>query len=116
MSNNINFKKQKTFEERIEESNRIKESFPEKIPIILVLDNRILNVNKIKYLIPLSFNMLQLQKCIRNFVKVKSYEAIFLFINNKLIPNTTQLNEVYDTHKDPDGFLYINVALESTFG
>ena len=38
-----NFKKQKTFEERLEESNRIKESFPEKIPIILVLDNKILN-------------------------------------------------------------------------
>lgn len=116
MPENINFKKQKTFEERLEESNRIKESFPEKIPIILVLDHRILNVNKVKYLIPSTFNMLQLQKCIRNFVKVKSHEAIFLFINNKLIPNTTLLNEVCETHKDPDGFLYINVALESTFG
>ena len=111
-----NFKKQKTFEERLEESNRIIENFPEKKPIILVLDNKILNVNKVKYLIPSIFNMLQLQKCIRNFIKVKSHEAIFLFINNKLIPNTTLLSEVYETHKDPDGFLYINVALESTFG
>jgi GABA(A) receptor-associated protein len=111
-----NFKKQKTFEERLEESNRIKENFPEKIPIILVLDNKILNINKVKYLIPSIFNMLQLQKCIRNFIKVKSHEAIFLFINNKLIPNTTLLSEVYEIYKDADGFLYVNVALESTFG
>jgi GABA(A) receptor-associated protein len=110
------FKKLKTFEERLAESNRIKENFPEKIPIILIIDKKIFNVTKYKYLIPSNLNMAQFQKCIRNFVKVKSYEAIFLFINNKLIPNTSLMNEVYENYKDPDGFLYINVALESTFG
>ena len=116
MPENLNFKKLKTFDERLEESERIKINFPEKIPIVLIVDNRILNITKNKYLIPATFNMLQLQKCIRNFVKVKPHEAIFLFINNKLIPNTTLLDQIYLTHKDPDGFLYINVALESTFG
>jgi GABA(A) receptor-associated protein len=116
MSKVQDFKKLKTFEERLAESNRIKENFPDKIPIILVVDNKIINVIKFKYLIPSNLNMVQLHKCIRNFIKVKSYEAIFLFINNKLIPNTSLMQEVYDSYKDPDGFLYINVALESTFG
>jgi GABA(A) receptor-associated protein len=116
MSKVQDFKKLKTFEERLAESNRIKENFPDKIPIILIVDNKITNVSKIKYLIPSNLNMAQLHKCIRNFIKIKSYEAIFLFINNKLIPNTSLIHEVYETCKDPDGFLYINVALESTFG
>jgi hypothetical protein len=116
MSKIQDFKKIKTFEERLTESNRIKNNFPEKIPIILILDTKILNIAKTKYLIPSSLNIAQLQKCIRNFIKIKQHEAIFLFINNKLIPSTTIMNEVYETHKDPDGFLYVNVALESTFG
>lgn len=110
------FKKLKTFEERLAESNRIKENFPDKIPIVLIIDNKIKNITKTKYLIPSSLNIAQLQKCIRNFIKIKSHEAIFLFINNKLVPSTTLMQEIYDTYKDPDGFLYINVALESTFG
>lgn len=116
MSKIQDFKKLKTFEERLAESNRIKENFPDKIPIVLIIDNKIKNIIKTKYLIPSSLNIAQLQKCIRNFIKINAYEAIFLFINNKLIPSTTLMNEVYDTYKDPDGFLYINVALESTFG
>jgi hypothetical protein len=116
MSKIQDFKKLKTFEERLAESNRIKENFTEKIPIILIIDNKIENITKTKYLIPCTLNMAQLQKCIRNFIKIKSHEAIFLFINNKLVPSTTLMQEIYDTYKDPDGFLYINVALESTFG
>ncbi len=30
--------------------------------------------------------------------------------------NNSTLGELQDLYKDPDGFLYINVCLENTFG
>ena len=54
MSKIQDFKKLKTFEERLAESNRIKENFPDKIPIVLIIDNKIKNIIKTKYLIPSS--------------------------------------------------------------
>ena len=43
-------------------------------------------------------------------------KALYLFINNKLIPCSQLLGSVYEAEKNEDGFLYINYAGESTFG
>jgi GABA(A) receptor-associated protein len=42
--------------------------------------------------------------------------AIFVLINNKLIPNTATISEVYATEKEEDGFMYVIYSLENTFG
>ncbi|CAM9652320.1 unnamed protein product [Chrysoparadoxa australica] len=41
---------------------------------------------------------------------------MFLFINN-VVPTTNALiSTIYEQHQDPDGFLYLKYASESTFG
>jgi GABA(A) receptor-associated protein len=42
--------------------------------------------------------------------------ALFIFINNRLIPVTTVVSTVYETNKDEDGFLYVCCSEENTFG
>ena len=53
---------------------------------------------------------------IRKNINMNSNVAIFIFINNSLISMNQTINEVYLTHYDLDGFLYIKYTCENTFG
>ena len=48
-------------------------------------------------------------------MKMKSEYSLYLFVNNK-IADSALLSQVYDVHRDEDGFLYIRYSTESTFG
>ena len=43
-------------------------------------------------------------------------EAIFLFVNNKIISTNTNMKQVYEQFKDQDGFLYVQYSKENVFG
>jgi len=49
-------------------------------------------------------------------MKLEATHAIFVFINNKLHPTTAMMGELYANEKDADGFMYLCVFQESTFG
>ena len=49
-------------------------------------------------------------------MKGPANEALYLFVNNNIIPNSCLVSYVYETYSDPDGFLYINYTTENTFG
>ena len=53
---------------------------------------------------------------IRKRMNLTPEKALYLFVNDKMIPCSTLLSAVYDAEKREDGFLYINYAGESTFG
>ncbi len=53
---------------------------------------------------------------IKKRIKMNPNETILLLCNNKLINNTDTINNIYAKNKDYDGFLYIFVTLENTFG
>lgn len=42
--------------------------------------------------------------------------AIFVFVNNTLPPASSLMSQIYNDHKDEDGFLYVTYSGESTFG
>jgi hypothetical protein len=42
--------------------------------------------------------------------------ALFIFINNRLVPVTSNISSVYEINKDEDGFLYVCCSEENTFG
>jgi GABA(A) receptor-associated protein len=60
--------------------------------------------------------LLQLQQIIRKRVKFPAEKALFMFIKNKIYPISAMVGTIYDTNKDPDGFLYVTYCQESTFG
>jgi GABA(A) receptor-associated protein len=116
---NFEFKRQFTFEDRIQQSTRIISKYPDKRPIICEKINNqhdLPDIDKNKYLVPFDLTIGQFIYVIRKRINLKPEEAIFLFINNQIVTGTTMIGNVYQYLKDPDGFLYIKYAKENTFG
>lgn len=105
--------------QRKEESARILQKYPDKIPIICEKykrDKSSYKLDRNKYLAGSDMTMGQFVYIIRKRLKMKECDALFLFINNTLVPNTEVLQRIYNENKDEDGFLYIYFSLENTFG
>ena len=112
------FKDSKTFDERLMESKKITDKYPNRIPIIInKSDESTLNdIDKQKYLVPNDLTFSQFVYIVRKRINLNESSALFLFINNKIVPSNKSMKEVYDVDKDSDGFLYINYTNENTFG
>ena len=113
-----NYKKSKTFNERCQESAKILEKHPDRIPILVEKDPKcdLKNIDKNKFLVPADMSLSQFIYVIRKRVDLDSSQALFFFINNTVPNNTIGMSTLYNTHKDKDGFLYITYNSENTFG
>ena len=115
----MNFKKENNLQKRIEESKKIIDKYPDRIPIIVEKyknGKNVPNIDKKKYLVPKDLTLGQFQYVIRKRLKLEPSIAIFLFIKGTLLPTADLLSNVYDKYKDEDGFLYITYSGENTFG
>lgn len=105
--------------ERVKKSQIILEKYPDRVPLIIQPsknDRDSFPIDKSKYITPRDLTLMQLQQIIRKRVRFPAEKALFMFINNKIYPITSLIGAVYDTNKDPDGFLYVTYCQESTFG
>jgi GABA(A) receptor-associated protein len=57
-----------------------------------------------------------LQYILRKRVKLSDRESIFLFCGTHMVKSDTLVSRLYQTRKDPDGFLYLTYSQESVFG
>ena len=113
----FDYKINNDFEYRLNESKRIIEKNPNKIPIIIEKSDKCdFQIDKNKYLVPSDFKIQQLIYVIRKRIKIKDSETIFIYINNILPQSNTLIGDIYQDNKDEDGFLYINFSKENTFG
>ena len=109
----------KTLDERLTESAKIKKKYPDKIPVIIKkssIDKLLGEIDREKYLIPFDLMVSQLHYIIRKRINLTSEKAIYLFCNNKLISTSESVGNIYNTNKNEDGFLYIEYTSENTFG
>lgn len=114
----FNFKKKFTFEDRLEESKKILNKYPDKIPVIVEKSENtdIEDINKHKFLVPSNLTANQLNYVIRKRIKLTPEKSMFIFVGNVLPPTSQTLDTIYNNYKDPDGFLYVTYAGENTFG
>ena len=114
----MTFKQDYTENERIQESKKILLKYPSRIPIIVEKrDNcEFDDINKKKYLVPKDMPMAQFVCVIRGRIKLDPSKTLFVMVNNTLVAGADNIGEIYDTHKDKDGFLYIVYTSENTFG
>lgn len=107
-----------SFEQRIKESSRLINKYPNRIPVIVTKskDSKIQDIDKNKFLVPSDQTIGQMVYVIRNRIKLSQEKALFVFVKNILPPTGEILSEVYKNKKDPDGFLYITYACENVFG
>lgn len=105
------------FERRKAESERIMEKYPNRVPIIVeIAPGNDIQLEKYKYLCPGDLTNGQFMYVIRKRTQLASEQALFLFVNNTLPATADMMSIIYKDHKDKDGFLYITISLESTFG
>lgn len=116
----MSFKQKYSFSERYDESLRVLDKYPNRIPVICECDSKnttkTFNLKKIKYLVPNSLTIGQFVYVLRKQMTLKPEESVFIMINNILPPTAALMSQIYNTHKDSDGFLYGAVLRENTFG
>lgn len=118
-NSNISFKKRYTFEQRVSESRRVIQKYPDKIPVIVetnTIRSSLPPLDKEKFLVPRELTVAQLMYVIRRRIRLEKEKALFIFIRDTLPTSQTLLNEIYALYSDPDGFLYCTITGESTFG
>jgi len=113
------YKKNNSLEKRCKESENILKKYPNRIPVIVERSKKCKEINDIdknKFLVPNDLTMNQFIYVVRKRLKLSSEKALFVFINDKLMPNSRTLYEIYQEEKEEDDFLYMNYASENTFG
>jgi len=113
------FRKRYTFTQRNNESIRIREKFPDRIPTIVQKSPKsdLPTIDKKKYLVPQDLTIGQFVYVIRKRISVPPEKAIFIFVNDSILPPSAELlSVIYQDYKDEDGFLYITYSGENTFG
>lgn len=108
------------FHRRKEISDRIHERYTNRIPIIVLQPqngNNIPTLTQFKYLVPNDLTVSQFMFVLRKRLKLDQTKAIFIFVNkNTLLNGSVSLDLIYTQHKSDDGFLYLTLTGENTFG
>ncbi|KAF3448356.1 hypothetical protein FNV43_RR09069 [Rhamnella rubrinervis] len=112
------FKQEHDLEKRRAEAARIREKYPDRIPVIVEKGEKsdIPNIDKKKYLVPSDLTVGQFVYVIRKRIKLSAEKAIFIFVDNVLPPTGAIMSAIYEEKKDEDGFLYVTYSGENTFG
>ncbi|XP_059051769.1 uncharacterized protein LOC131846472 [Achroia grisella] len=114
------FKSKKPFVSRKEEVMAIKSKFPTKIPLIVERYHKERNLptlDKTKFLVPEDITMSQFLVIIRNRIRIKANQALYLIINNRsMLSMSLTMAQAYENYGDEDGFLYITYASQEVFG
>ncbi|WJZ99317.1 hypothetical protein VitviT2T_017770 [Vitis vinifera] len=114
----ISFKMEHPLERRQAEAARIREKYPDRIPVIVERAEKsdIPDIDKKKYLVPADLTVGQFVYVVRKRIKLTPEKAIFIFIKNILPPTAAMMSAIYEENKDEDGFLYMTYSGENTFG
>ncbi|CAN4116663.1 unnamed protein product [Withania somnifera] len=112
------FKLEHPLERRQAESSRIREKYPERIPVIVERAEKsdISDIDKKKYLVPADLTVGQFVYVVRKRINLSAEKAIFVFVKNILPPTAALMSAIYEENKDEDGFLYMTYSGENTFG
>lgn len=113
-----NFKKEHSFEKRLAEATKIQEKFPGRIPVIVERAEKssLPDIDRHKFLVPGDITVGGFLHVIRKRIKLGPEQAIFVFVNNNLLPSNLLMSQVYAENKDEDKFMYAVYQGESAFG
>ena len=115
------FKEKYDLKKRRDESSRIIQKYPSRIPVIVQkskTEKVLASIDRNKFLVPGTLNFANFLTVIRGRLKLSHEIALYVFVGNEtLVPASKLMSSVYEELKDEDdGFLYCTYASESTFG
>ncbi|XP_028441112.1 gamma-aminobutyric acid receptor-associated protein-like 2 isoform X1 [Perca flavescens] len=85
------FKEDHSLEHRCVESAKIRNKYPDRVPVIVekVSGSQIVDIDKRKYLVPSDITVAQFMWIIRKRIQLPSEKAIFLFVD-KTVPQSSR--------------------------
>ena len=98
---------------------RILSKYPDRVPVYVNKkeNSRVNDIEKHKYLVPKDMTMGNFIYVLRKNIKLKSDQALFIFVNNIVVCNSELMSEIYNKHYDKnDKFLHVTYSGENTFG
>jgi len=105
---------------RVEQSLRIRCKYPGKVPVIVRLcetEKQLKPLKKNKFLINESSTLLKLIHILRKRMQLPQHHSIYLFTEDgSILSVSSYMNLVYDMYSSDDGFLYLFIRSEETFG
>lgn len=117
------FRKTHNPEERKKESENVLKKFPGKIPCIMEKDpsSKFENYDeekvKKKYLLAPDITADQLIAMLKSNLKLDPTSALFVTIEGKIaLAGMSLMGDIYETHKNEDGFLYICYSSQQCWG
>lgn len=93
--------------------------FPEKIPVVVEFEKHDTFTHKLKkqrFLFPFEMTFGQVLYVFRQKLELRKDESIFVFVDEQLFPTSQLIGNLYESNKDEDGFLYMVLSKEKTFG
>jgi len=118
------FKSEHSFERRKQLAMKLRTMYPDRLPIIVekAPNSQAPDICKKKFLAPADMSVQKFSLEIKKQLQPSTYSdvsqiAIFLFVDKTVLPPSGHLmSQMYEKHKDEDGFLYITYSGENTFG
>jgi GABA(A) receptor-associated protein len=103
-----------------EEARRIREKYPDRVPVLVGKSPSSSNapdIDKHKFLVPMELTLGQFLYVIRKRLSLSPDKALFLFVDGMIPPTGSIMSSIYEDHKDRETeFLFVTYSLESTFG
>lgn len=93
--------------------------YPDRVPVRIDRSEttNVPDIDKHKYLVPLDMTLGQFVYVIRKRIHLNETQAIFVFVNNTILPSTSStMGQLYNEYKNDDNLLYIKYSGENTFG
>lgn len=103
-----------------ESVEKIKIKYPGKLPVFIMKsknDKLLPQINNNKFLVNEDFKVSDLMTVVRKRIELGPEQSLFFFINDSIIPSSTEhLGKLYSEYKNDDDLLIINYCGENVFG
>jgi GABA(A) receptor-associated protein len=86
--------------------------YPDKKPLIFHNENE----DDVKMMADQNMSFAELVYNFRKKKELKPEQALFFFIDSKLLPNHLTVSQIHELYQSRDGFVYVNFYYENTFG
>ncbi|XP_074654415.1 gamma-aminobutyric acid receptor-associated protein-like 2 isoform X1 [Tubulanus polymorphus] len=103
------FKEEHSLDERTQEATKIRNKYPDRIPVIVekAPKSSIKDIDKTQFLVPSDLTVAQFMYIIRKRIELPPEKAMFLFVDKVLPTTSSTMGAIYEEHRDEDSFLYI---------
>jgi hypothetical protein len=94
--------------------SKVLKRYPDRVPVIITGDA--IDLQKRKFLVPKDAPFAALMHTIRKGETLKPWEGLYFHVNNKLVPSTCSMGDIYNREKEDGPMLQVNVSRENVFG